>query len=86
MAVEPIRARVDLIFGDMRTAQVVYQAISPDNHPLPRGLELKAAFENTTIVMEIICHRPLQSLLATLDDILRMAALAENMAETVRKL
>jgi len=36
--------------------------------------------------MEIICHRPLQSLLATLDDILRMAALAENMAETVRKL
>ncbi len=84
MTAEPISARIELTFDDMETAQIVFHAISPDNKPLPSGLELNSSLESRTIVMEITCYRQLASLLATIDDILRMAALAENTVKNVR--
>lgn len=82
---EPIRTWVELEFSEAEASQTVFRAISPDNEPLPPGLELSAELKGSKIILSIRCERSLQSLLATLDDLLHMLALAESVARQVRK-
>lgn len=71
-------------FENPREANIVFSSISPDNKPLPKGLELSADIEGGRVVFHIRCRRPIMSLLATLDDILRMSALAERISKSIR--
>jgi hypothetical protein len=80
-----IAAEVSMVFHDVEAARIVFQAIDPDNRPLPEGLEIIARLEGRTIHMGIRCGRPLPSFLATLDDILNMSHLAEEMVALMRK-
>ena len=68
-------------FKDDRIAKVVYSSLLPDNKPLPKGLTINTTLKKCEIIFEIRCKRPLMSLLATIDDILKMAALAEELSE-----
>ena len=78
---ETYEATMVMEFCTDEEAKTVYQALEPDNKPLPKGLELNTKLEGRRVVFEVRCGRPIMSLLATLDDILRMSALAENIAK-----
>jgi len=65
-------------FNDPREAEIVLCALSPDNKPLPSGLELKAFREGSSILVSIRSRRPLLSLLYTADDILSKMVLAKK--------
>ncbi|GBC70003.1 hypothetical protein HRbin01_01710 [archaeon HR01] len=80
-----ITADIEMVFQDVEAARIVFQAIDPDNKPLPQGLEIEAVQVDRVIHIAISCSRPLQSFLATLDDILKMARLAEETVALVRK-
>ena len=73
-----------LEFESDREASVVFGSISPDNTPLPQGLEVSSEIEGRRIVFHIRCKRPIMSLLATLDDILKMSALAEGISSSTK--
>ena len=70
--------RMEARFNDAREAEIVVLALSPNNKPLPPGLELEARREGTSILVSIKSSRPLLSLLHTADDILSKMVLAEK--------
>ncbi|MDJ0269416.1 MAG: KEOPS complex subunit Pcc1 [Aigarchaeota archaeon] len=76
-------ARVEMEFEDEHVAEVVFKALFPDNKPLPAGLEVNAELEGKRVIFKVYCRRSLQSLLATIDDILSMAKIAEQTAKTM---
>lgn len=61
-------------------ASIILSSIGPDNEPLPPGLELSAYTQLSELVIEIGCGRALDSLLATIDDLLGSIGLAERVA------
>ena len=73
-------ARLVMNFADERTADRVLKALAPDNEPLPRGLRINARRTGSAVVFEIYSERTVMSLLATIDDIVSMASLAEKAA------
>lgn len=65
-------------FNDPREAEIVLRALSPDNKPLPAGLEFQAFRDGSSILVSIQSRRPLLSLLYTADDILSKMVLAKK--------
>lgn len=70
--------RMKARFSDLREADIVLRALSPDNKPLPAGLELKAYRDGSSIHVSIQSKRPLLSLIYTADDILSKMVLAKK--------
>jgi len=63
-------ATIKLEFQSSEIAQRVLDAISPDNSPLPVGLTIKCTIENTYLQVTIQCERSIESLGATLEDLM----------------
>ena len=63
-------SRIELKFDSEKDARTVSQSVTPDNFPLPNGLEIKSSIIKNTIVFEIKCNRGLESLAATIEDLL----------------
>jgi hypothetical protein len=80
-----VRGVVRIIFADRDTAVSVYGAIKPDDKPVPEGLEVETRLEGCVVESTISCERGSASFLATVDDIFRMAALAEKIHKTVKE-
>jgi len=74
---EVVEAEAELLmsFESGGLAELVLRSLEPDNAPLPEGLRLDVEREGRTIRFRIYSSRPVSSLLATIDDILAMAAL-----------
>jgi len=72
-----VEAEAELLmsFESGGLAELVLRSLEPDNEPLPEGLRLDVEREGRTIRFRIYSSRPVSSLLATIDDILAMAAL-----------
>jgi len=75
---EPFEAELKLAYPDERIAKAVYDAIRPDNVFLPRGLEIEGAVRASSIELKIVCRKSLESLQATLDDLLACVQAAER--------
>ncbi len=77
MSSEVVEAEAELLmsFESGGLAELVLRSLEPDNEPLPEGLRLDVEREGRTIRFRIYSSRPVSSLLATIDDILAMAAL-----------
>jgi len=78
MASEITLSEAELVmrFGNEDIAELVLRALSPDNVPLPAGLEIDAYRDGEAVVFKVYCRRSVKSLLATLDDVASMAILA----------
>ena len=74
----PFEAELKLAYPDERIAKAVYDAIRPDNVFLPRGLEIEGAVIASSIELKIVCRKSLESLQATLDDLLACVQAAER--------
>jgi len=74
-----------LEYNDAETAQVVADAVSPDNHTAPTGLVVTSKRENCVVVTEITLEGKLATLIATIDDLLENASTAEKTLTALRK-
>ncbi|MCS7137395.1 MAG: KEOPS complex subunit Pcc1 [Candidatus Caldarchaeum sp.] len=80
-----VRSSVKIRFKTAEEAAIVARALKPDDKPLPEGLEVETTHRGSEIIVEISCSRGLPSFLATVDDILRMAAVSEKVLRTSRE-
>ena len=65
-----MKALIELNLASSSEAKEVLQAISPDNFPLPPGLEIDSQVKENVLVVEINCSRGPKSLGATVEDLM----------------
>ena len=63
-------ATIKLDFQSSEVAKQILEAISPDNTPLPKGLTIDCSVKGTKLLITIQCERSINSLGATLEDIM----------------
>ena len=63
-------SRIELKFESAVDAEHILQSVSPDNFPLPRGLHINSSRFQNQVIFEIRCKRGLESLAATIEDLL----------------
>jgi tRNA threonylcarbamoyladenosine modification (KEOPS) complex Pcc1 subunit len=63
-------ATIKLDFQSSDVAKRILEAIKPDNSPLPKGLTIDCSVKGTKLLITIQCKRSIDSLGATLEDIM----------------
>jgi hypothetical protein len=81
-----LQATIRLEYRDVKMAEAVAGAVSPDNLKTPAGLQVKTALKKNAVVTEIDCEGKLATFTATIDDLLFCASTAENALKAVKKL
>jgi tRNA threonylcarbamoyladenosine modification (KEOPS) complex Pcc1 subunit len=76
-------ATIKLEFQSPETAEQVLDAISPDNSPVPAGLTIECLIEGANLLVKIQCERSIESLGATLEDIMSAIDLSMRTSESV---
>ncbi|UCE10369.1 MAG: CTAG/PCC1 family protein [Candidatus Thorarchaeota archaeon] len=76
-------AVIRLSFDSPKSAERTYKAISPDNTPVPSGLEISAKTNNKDLVITVLCERGIDSLRATVEDLMSATDLSIRTAFTV---
>ncbi|MFX1559101.1 MAG: KEOPS complex subunit Pcc1 [Promethearchaeota archaeon] len=74
---------IQLDFKSEEEAMRTLSAISPDNSPLPEGLEIECTLDNQKLKVKIQSSRSLESLAATLEDIMSAIDLSLRTSDTV---
>ncbi len=80
-----LEAEIWLSFENTREAEAVTKAVSPDNVKVPSGLNIKTQRNGSTVHTLIFCRTRLQTLIATLDDLLACVSVAEKSYEIAKK-
>ncbi|MBY8998589.1 MAG: hypothetical protein KGD60_12745 [Candidatus Thorarchaeota archaeon] len=75
--------RIQLDFESEEEARRTLFAISPDNSPLPEGLEIECSLDKQKINVTIRSSRSLESLAATLEDIMSAIDLSLRTSNSV---
>jgi tRNA threonylcarbamoyladenosine modification (KEOPS) complex Pcc1 subunit len=78
-----MKAIVSLEFPSSEVAESVLDAISPDNSPLPTGLTINCVLKKARLIIEIQCERSIESLGATIEDIMSAIDLSLRTSESV---
>jgi hypothetical protein len=83
--VKSLRATVTLEYADVKTAEAIAKAVSPDNFKAPTTLQIKTAQEGTRVITDIDCDGKLATFTATIDDLLFSASTAERTLQAIIK-
>jgi hypothetical protein len=75
--------RIQLDFESEEEARRTLSAITPDNSPLPEGLEIECALDNQKVNVTIRSSRSLESLAATLEDIMSAIDLSLRTSDSI---
>lgn len=81
-----MQATIQLEYADVKVAEAVAKAVSPDNLKTPVGLQVKTRLEKNAVITDIKCEGKLATFTATIDDLLFCASTAENALRAVKKL
>lgn len=81
-----MEAEVRISYENEREAEAVAQAVSPDNVKVPRGLFIKTTRRGSEVLTQIRCELRLQTLMATIDDLLSCVSTAEKAFSVVKRL
>ena len=76
-------AKIKLDFQSSNIAKQILDTILPDNKPLPKGLTIYCSVEGTKLLITIQCERNINSLGATLEDILSAIDLALRTSKSI---
>ncbi len=79
-----MEAEITLTCRSAREAEAVAKAVSPDNLKTPPGLTVKTERRGSSVVTWVKCERKLESLIATLDDLLMAVQVAEKAINTTK--
>ena len=78
-----MKATIDLMLSTSDECQRVLDAVSPDNHPLPQGLSITSRLQDAHLIFEIASKKGIDTLRATLEDLLSAIDLAMRTSEIV---
>ncbi len=76
-------ATINIEFQSPEIAKRILDAISPDNVPLPAGLTIECTVDDIHLLVKIQCERSIESLGATLEDIMSAIDLSIRTSEAV---
>ena len=79
-----MEATITLEYGDPKTADVIANAVSPDNFKTPTGLTVKTERKNNHVLTEVKTEGKLATFIATIDDLLFCVSTAEKTLHTVK--
>lgn len=74
-----MRAEIFCIYGSSRASRAVAKALEPDNLTLPDGLAVSTRSRGSKVISIIELEGSMETLLATLDDLLACALTAETL-------
>ncbi|MEJ2244429.1 MAG: KEOPS complex subunit Pcc1 [Candidatus Bathyarchaeota archaeon] len=80
-----MEAEICLSYKNEREAQAIAQAVSPDNVQVPKGLSVKTTRKASQVNTTIQCQKRLQTLIATIDDLLACVSVAEKAFKVAKK-
>ncbi len=85
LKVRSLQATVTLEYQNEKIAEVIAQAVSPDNFKVPVGLQVKTVRENSKVITQIQCEGKLATFTATIDDLLFSVSTAEKTLHAITK-
>lgn len=74
-----MKARVVCKYKSASIAKAVAKALQPDNLQAPSGIEIVTVARGKQVVTSVRMNSKIETLLATLDDLLSCTCTAENM-------
>jgi len=80
-----LEAEIRLCYKNEREAEAVAKAVSPDNVEVPSGLYVKTVRNGSEVHTTVECQTRLQTLIATLDDLLACVSVAEKTFKVAKK-
>jgi len=80
-----LEAEIRLSYGNEREAEAVAKAVSPDNMEVPPGLYVKTVRNGSEVLTNVECQTRLQTLIATIDDLLACVSVAEKTFTVAKK-
>jgi len=80
-----LEAEITREYDDVKSAEAVAKAISPDNFKTPPGLYIKTTNKGNKVVTFIRCKGKLSTFIATIDDLLSCMSTAERTIQTIKK-
>ncbi|UCE16091.1 MAG: hypothetical protein JSV12_00260 [Candidatus Bathyarchaeota archaeon] len=81
-----MEAELRISYENEREAKAVAQAVSPDNVKVPNGLSIKTTQRKFEVLTQIQCELRLQTLIATIDDLLCCVSTAEKAFSVAKRL
>lgn len=73
-----LEARITLSYKNIRDAEAVAKAVSPDNVKVPSGLVVETRRRGSKVFTLIKCEKGLSTFIATIDDLLSCVSVAER--------
>jgi len=80
-----LEAEIRLSYENEREAEAVAKAVSPDNVEVPSGLYIETVRNGSDVLTRIECQTRLQTLIATIDDLLACVSVAEKTFTVAKK-
>ena len=80
-----MEAEIYLSYQNEREAEAVAKAVSPDNIQVPLGLHIKTVRNGSDVDTKIECQTRLETLIATIDDLLACVSVAEKTFNVAKK-
>jgi len=80
-----LEAEIRLSYENEREAEAVAKAVSPDNVEVPPGLYIETVRKGSDVLTRIECQTRLQTLIATIDDLLACVSVAEKTFTVAKK-
>jgi len=80
-----LEAEIRLSYQNEREAEAVAKAVSPDNVEVPLGLYIETVRKGSDVLTRIECQTRLQTLIATIDDLLACVSVAEKTFTVAKK-
>jgi len=80
-----LEAEIRLSYENEREAEAVAKAVSPDNVEVPSGLYIETVRNGSDVLTKVECQTRLQTLIATLDDLLACVSVAEKTFNVAKK-
>lgn len=84
--VTKLEAEITLEYGDVKTAETIANAVSPDNFKAPPGLFVRTTRTGNEVLTKICCERKFSTFVATIDDLLVCVSTAEKTLRTTKRL
>jgi hypothetical protein len=80
-----LEAELRLSYKNIREAEAVAKAVSPDNIEVPSGLCVKTVINSSEVHTSVECTTRLETFIATLDDLLSCVSVAEKTFRVAKK-
>ena len=80
-----MRAKITFRSNNNKEAEAIASALNPDNHQKTQGMKISTKSRGSRVVTEIEFSGRIQTVIATIDDLLKCAQAAERALEPVSK-